>query len=235
MFRLFTAAIAMCMLVLPSVAQDGTASLTGKVQDVRDVGVPGTLAELNQFQAFADAAGVYRFAGLPAGEYRLKLSQSGFRSSIIKSIHILYGEQKSTPVVHLAIAGCGIDAGAQFDSIRFLPSGDNIGNLGGSVRLDKGRGKSVPISGADVTLLCSTGKACGAAKTDSRGEFLFQSLAPGGFSVRVTGKGFYPQASPSYTVEGGIESVYTSIYIERCHLGNCDPKRRPKKPPALCE
>jgi hypothetical protein len=229
------AATAISMLVLPLIAQDGTASLTGKVQDTRGEGVAGTLAELNQFQAVADAEGVYRFVGLPAGEYRLKLSHSGFRSSIVKSIHILDGEQRSAPVVQLALGGCGIDGGAQFDSVRFLPSGDNVGNLGGSVRLDKKRGKSMPISGADVTLLCSTGKPCGVAKTDSNGEFQFKTLAPGDFSVRVTGRGFYPEASPSYTVEGGIESTYRSIYIERCHLGNCDPQRRPRKPPTLCE
>jgi hypothetical protein len=47
--------------------------------------------------------------------------------------------------------------------------------------------------------------------------------------------GFYPQEAALYRVEEGIESIYWPIYMERCHLGNCDPKLRPPKPPALCE
>jgi hypothetical protein len=179
---------------------------------------------------------MYRLPGLPAGEYDLKLSQPGFRWSTIKSIHILGGEQKSVPDVRLAIGGC--DTGPVLDYIRFLSSGDPVGNLGGTVRLDEGPlvGNSKPIVGAIVTLLCFAGnKACGQTTTDSDGAFLFKALPPRDFSVQVTSPGFYPLNSPDYRVDERIESIYSSIYIERCPQGNCDPKLRPPKPLVHCE
>jgi hypothetical protein len=244
MRALYAAAISIWTLALPLVAQVSTATLTGKVKDITGAGVHGTVAELqlerapiNPFQTVSDATGVFHFAALPAGEYTLRLSTGGFQRLTIKAIQILDGEQKSIPVLELVLGNMNCAGGAVSDHIRFLPPGDNVGSLGGTVRLDEGPlvGKSMVIAGVDVTLTCSTGKTCGAVKTDSQGEFLFTDLPPGDFSVRVTAPGFYrTEGSPAYKVLGGIESVYTSIYIERCYLGNCDPKLRPKKPPGLC-
>ena len=58
---------------------------------------------------------------------------------------------------------------------------------------------------------------------------MFETLPPGNLSVRVNRIGFYPLNEPGYTIEEGLESVYWSIYIERCPLGNCDPRLRPEK------
>jgi hypothetical protein len=240
MRALFTAVIAVCLTIGPSIAQDGTASLTGKVQDISGAIIPGFLAELesvqapiNRFRTVGDAAGVYRFSGLPAGEYDLKLSSNGFNMLKVKSTLILGGEQSAMPIFHLAAGYCG--GPDPLDFIRFLPSANNIGNLGGTVRIDRGLGSSTPLPGAGITLICRTGKACGAAKTNADGEFLFKALPPGDFTVRVTKAGFYPAVASSYKVEAGVETVYWPIDIERCQLGNCDPKLRPKKPMAVCE
>lgn len=240
MRALFNAAIAACLTMGPSVAQDGTASLTGKVQDISGAIIPGFVAELesvqapiNRFRTVGDAAGAYRFSGLPAGEYDLKLSRNGFNTLKVKSTLILDGEQRVMPILHLTAAyNCGPEP---LDSIRFLPSADNVGNFGGTVRIDKGLESGTLLSGADITLICSTGKACGAAKTDADGRFLFKGLPPGDFSIRVTKVGFYPAVASSYKVEAGVETVYWPIDIDRCHLGNCDPKLRPKKPLVVCE
>jgi hypothetical protein len=244
MRALFTAAIAICLMTPPSAAQDGTASLTGKVEDVLGTGIADTLAELESrrtpviiFQTVADAGGAYRFSTLPAGEYDLKLSRPGFNSLIVKSTLVLNGEHRTLPTLHLA-AGANGDCRSghvEPDAIRFLRSGASIGGFGGTVRLGEGLGESTLASGADVTLVCSTGKPCGASRTDSDGQFLFKALPPGYFSVRVTAAGFYPRDSPTYRVEQGVESAYTSIYVERCPLENCDPKLRPEKPPVVCE
>jgi len=237
--------IGVCLLTLPSVAQDATAGLAGKVRDITGAGVSGTQAELlsetvpdRRFRTAADSSGVYHFSGLPTDEYTLKLFRPGFKSLTVKSIHILESEQKSLPTLQLEVgsfADCG--GHAVLDYIRFLPSGDHFGNLGGSIRIDQGPmvGKSPPVAGADVTLMCSTGKVCGATKTNSDGEFMFKALPPGNLAVRVNRTGFYPLNEPGYTIEEGLESVYWSIYLERCPLGNCDPMLRPKKPPATCE
>jgi hypothetical protein len=171
------------------------------VKDITGAGVRGTVTELeperapiNRYRTASDAGGVFRFAGLPAGEYTLRLSTGGFQRLTIKAIQILDGEQKSIPVLELVLGNMNCAGGAVSDYIRFLPPGDRVGILGGTVRLDEGPlvGKSMVIAGADVTLTCSTGKTCGAVKTDSQGEFLFTALPPGDFSVRVTATGFYP-------------------------------------------
>jgi hypothetical protein len=223
MLRLFTVVTAICMLVPPALART--------VADLESERPP-----ISRFQAVADAAGVFRFAGLPAGEYDLRLTQAGFKRLAVKSIHVLDGEQKLLPVLQLAIgevADCG--GHAVLDYIRFLPLEDQVGNLSGTVRVDQVPwvADSPPVVGAEVTLICSTG-ACGATTTDSNGEFQFRAVPSGDFSVRVTNSGFYPLAEPRYTIKPGLESIYLPIYIERCYLGNCDPKLRPKKPLAIC-
>jgi Carboxypeptidase regulatory-like domain len=136
------------------------------------------------------------------------LLSPGFQSLTVKSIQIVEGELKSVPDLRLKIGDCG--GHAVRDYIRFLPWGVRVGNLGGSVRLDQGPlvGKSPPIAGADVTLICGLGTACGATKTDSNGDFIFKNLPPGSLSVRVNLEGFYPINEHDYTVEEGLESIY---------------------------
>src|SRR5262245_10760145 len=213
-----------CLLALRSVAQDSAARLTGKVRDITGAGVSGTQAELlsetvsnRKFRTSADSAGVYDFSRLPTDEYTLKLFSPGFKSLTVKSIHILDSEQKALPTLQLEVgsmADCG--GHAVLDYIRFVPSGDHFGNLRGSVRIDQGPmvGNSPPIAGADITLICSAGKVCGATKTNADGEFMFKTVPPGNLSVRVNHAGFYPLNEPGYTVEEGLESVYWSIYVE---------------------
>jgi hypothetical protein len=225
------------------VAQVGSASLTGKVKDITGAGVPGTQVYLQsgskpgrQFGTNSDTAGQFVFTGVAADTYALKLNRPGFHLLTVKEIRILEGEQKALPTLQLdvsSMADCG--GGAALDYIRMLPSGSLLGNVGGSVRLDQGpmKGNGPPISSADVTVrFCS--KGC-TAKTDVNGDFSFGDLSPGDHSVEVTHPGFYPLYMPGYLVKQGIESIYYSVYLERCPKGNCDPKLRPRKPPAHCE
>jgi Carboxypeptidase regulatory-like domain len=234
-----------CLLIfaLASAAHDGSASLMGKVKDITGAGVPGTVAELSlespaiQFRAAADSNGVYRFSGLQLGAYTLQLRRAGFHLLTVKSVQVSDGEQKTLPDLQLEVglmADCG--GHAVRDAIRLLPSRDRAGNLVGSVRIDEGpmAGSSAPVSGADVSLLCNTRKPCRRAKTDSNGEFRFDAVPAGPYSVRVERVGFYSLTEPGYTVEDGIESIYLSVYIEACS-GNCDPRLRPKKPIATCQ
>lgn len=232
----------MFLFALPSLAQD-RASLTGKVKDITGAGIPGTQADLQsetvpdrRFRTSADSTGVYHFPGLPADEYALRLFSPGFRSLTVRSIDISEREQKALPVLQLevgSVADCG--GHAVLDYIRILPPGDHFGNLSGSINRGPPVGKGAPVEGADVILVCDTGKVCGATKSNADGEFTFKALPPGSLSVNVSVEGFYTLSEPGYTIEDGLESVYWPVYIERCPLGNCDPMLRSKKPPARCE
>jgi len=91
-------------------------------------------------------------------------------------------------------------------------------------------GDSPPVSDAKVTLGC-----CGVVKTNAKGEFLFESLGPGRYNLRVSHVGFYPLEEPDFEVKEGRELIYYPLRLERCVNGNCDSKLRPKRPPNICE
>lgn len=231
--------ICVCFLAFPALAQNITASLTGKVTDVTGAGIPGTQAELlsqtksdRRFRTSADSVGMYHFTGLPTDEYILRLELPGFNPLTVKSVHVLESEEKSLPALQLELGSIGGGSEhASLEYVRILPSSDGIGDLGGSIRIDRGSmfPKTPPITGVDVTLMCSTGQICGATRTNADGEFMFKTLPPGKFSVRVNRTGFYQMNMPGYMVREGLESVYWSIYMEPCARGNCDPRRRPTK------
>ena len=240
MRELCIAAITAFFLCVPSVAQDATATLTGKVQDLTGaVAVPSEV-ELwsanppeKAYRTRADTSGVYRLSGLPAGEYSLKLSTPGFDRLTLKSIKISEGEQRSLPPLELVIGYCG-SPGAFLDHLQLLSPEGSIGDMAGSVRLDEGS-KGPPLSGAIVRLMCSENVVCGSTKTNAKGEFIFRSVSPGTFAVRVNYAGFYPLEELGYKVSAGLESIYWPTLIERCPSGDCDPRRRSQKPLALCE
>jgi hypothetical protein len=148
----------------------------------------------------------------------------------------LDGEHKLLPTLQLEISDFACGRRPALDFMRFLPSADQGGTLVGSVRVDQKK-KPPPIAGVDVTLICGAGNVCGSTKTDSNGEFAFKAAPPGygNLSVRLSRKGFYPLDDPGFSVQEGFESIYWPLSLERCPLGNCDPKLRPKKPLGRCE
>ena len=237
-------AIGLSLVELPAGSQEGTASLSGMVRDVNGRGIAQTRAELRSetspekaFVSKADDSGEYRLARLPAGEYTLKLSSSGFEQLTVRSIQISDGEQKQAPALDLLVSNITCDGQPRPEYLRFLTPDSLVGNLGGSVRLARGPtvGNSPPVAGADVTLLCGGVSACGTTRTDLKGEFVFRALSPGLLAIRVSHAGFYRLEERGYHVKAGLESVYWSVFIERCALGDCNPSRRPAKPVAICE
>lgn len=237
--------MSICLLAVSSLAQASTASLAGRVTDLTGAGLSGVSVELRseraqnlKYRGRSDSTGTYGFSGLPADEYTLKLSLAGFNSLTVKSVHIAEGEQKSLPTLELtvgSVADCG--GHAVLDYVRVLLPQGHSGNLGGSVVVDRGPlpGKSAPVSGAEAALICTSGKTCGATKTDSDGQFIFRAIPPGKYSVRITATGYYQLTEPDYQVEGGLESIYWPVPLECCRAGNCDPRLRPKKPIITCE
>jgi hypothetical protein len=62
-------------------------------------------------------------------------------------------------------------------------------------------------------------------------------LSPGVYGLNYQRAGFYPDNATryEYSVIAGWKSVYSSVRLERCPNGNCDPKLRPKRPVQYCE
>jgi hypothetical protein len=236
------AALAVGVLAtLTALGQNDNASITGRVTDSAGAVVPAAQAELRSeskpeifLRGTSDASGVYVFDRLMDGDYTLRLIKPGFASLVLKSIHIATGEHTSLPNVQLSVSYCG--SGPAPEYLRILKSPREVGDVGGSVRLDPGptTDESPPISKARVDLVCGR-SPCRTTTTDSQGHFLFKNVPPGEYAIRVSHAGLYTGTRSGYEVQEARERIYYPVYLERCFRANCDPAKRPKKPLAICE
>jgi hypothetical protein len=212
--------IALAILVIAFSAP--AASLKGTVVDQTGAVVPHANVELasgtNKYKTQADETGVYQFSNLPAGEYSLKFSGTGFRNRTV-IIGLLESEQKRLPDVTLDIAssGCGGPPPRDLAPLR----GTLFGTLSGSV--------NPTAEDVEVTLVCRTFNVCASTKTDSNGRFSFQMISAGVYGLNFRRDGFYLENATgySYYVDAGWESVYGPKFLQQCPNGNCDPKLRP--------
>jgi len=226
-----------------SVGQVEGATIQGVLRDSTGAVIPRARIELRSESSASrallsatDGDGSYRLEGLKPGDYTLEISCPGFESLKVKSIAVSDGQQLIIPGLELAVGRNGCNLDPLLDFVRFLPPGTRVGNLGGSVRIDLGGMISDPprVAEADVMLLCGR-TVCGATRTDAKGEFMFTSLKPGHFAIRVVRQGFYPSQEEPVDIQEGRESVYYPLYIERCPGGDCNPRLRPRRPLVVCE
>jgi hypothetical protein len=105
----FSAVVWVCAFTLlfatsPSVAQQQTGDLVGIVVDPTEAVIPGAKvtvtgpALLTPREAETDPQGVYRFAGLPPGEYEVTVTAPGFRTAVQKNIGIRVGRTVAADV-----------------------------------------------------------------------------------------------------------------------------------------
>ena len=224
-----------------ALGQNYSASITGRVTDFSGAVIPAAQAELRSeskpeifLRGTTDTSGVYILNGLIGGDYTLRLISPGFAPLTLMSIHIANGEHSSLPNLQLSVSACG--SGPVLDYLRILKSAREVGDIGGSVRLDLGRmeGERPPIREARVALVCGR-SPCRTTATDSQGRFLFKDVLPGEYAISVSHAGSYTKTESGYAVQHARELIYYPIYLERCFRGNCDPARRPKKPLMICE
>ena len=235
--------------MLPTGAQDRPINISGTVLSPLGIGISHVTADLHSeasheriAESKTDDSGVYRFFSVPPGEYTLKLQAAGFARLAVRRIEVADSQQTVLPPIALSvglIADCG--GHAVLEELRVLPirvfPTSKVATLRGSVWRDQylKRGKWAPVGDAVVTLICTGESVCGTTKTDSLGDFVFSNLSAATFTIRVSRSGFYQLDEPGYAVQVGYAAAYRPILIERCPAGDCDPRRRRKKPPARCE
>jgi hypothetical protein len=233
------------VLTVASSGQDRRATVIGSVQDILGKGIAQARATLMSepsqrtvANAEADESGLYRFTSIPSGEYTIKLAAPGFAQLAVRSVSVGASEDEVLPPVELSVASlasCGGDAA--LDALRVSPASMRGGALRGKVLLDPWpkHNPTPPISDAVVTLICAGERTCGETRTNATGDFVFEGIAAGMFTLRVSQRGFYPTDVSGFIVRNGYDALYWPILVERCRSANCDPRRRPKRPPVRCE
>ncbi len=158
---------------------DGEEAIAGVTVEL--FGVNGKVAE-----AVTDAQGRYRFAGLPAGRYRIVERQpSGWldgreRLGLVDgSANGLLGADEFTGI-DLGWGSAGVD----YAFGELLP-----GTIAGRVYSDpdgdcRGEHTGPPIAGVRVELLDAEGRVIRTGQTDKQGHYRFDDLLPGQYSVR---------------------------------------------------
>jgi hypothetical protein len=232
------------ILTIASPGQDRRATVVGHIQDPLGEGIAHAratlLSETSQGRvadAEADESGAYRFSSIPSGEYAIRLAAPGFAQLAVRSVSVAGSEDKVLPPVKLSVANLACGGDPVIDALRVSPSSIRGGALRAKVLLDPWpkRTPMPPISDAIVMLICAGGRSCGETTTNASGDFAFEGTAAGTFTLHISKQDFYPSDEPGFTVQDGYDAYYRPIFIERCRSGNCDPRRRAKRPPARCE
>jgi hypothetical protein len=90
--------VALCVGVVPAVAQIGRGALAGDVSDQAGSPVPGVSVSITftatgaAREATTDAAGSYVVHGLTPGVYRVRVELTGFRPTVREGVRVITGE-----------------------------------------------------------------------------------------------------------------------------------------------
>ena len=72
-----------------------------------------------------------------------------------------------------------------------------------------------------MTLVCETGEACGATRTDPDGSYGFSGLKPGRYALKIEARGYYVREAHPYAVLAHFETVSHGLGVEQCAAGDC--------------
>lgn len=181
----------LCSLTLAVIAAHGQAasgSVSGTVVDVTNAGIPGVLVTVESPMPMAgsetDPSGKFTIAGVPPGNYTLRLQVAGFRP---RKIDVQIGEGRVTSIGSLTMdivppLPC---IGAFKTSIlrknKLPPGGKPL--LSGTTRSESG---GVLTHFTLTLLMAGTSKEIGTTSTDENGSFHFMYLMPGTYELLVS-------------------------------------------------
>jgi hypothetical protein len=198
----------------PLLAQEGTASLSGVLQDPTGAAIGGYWNAIGGYAATVtlegagggfrrvdhpDQEGRFHFSGLPAGTYTISVRTPYFDSLKVKQT-FLAGEERALPPVRLSLGASGACFSQGIDpvSTRFLAAGPAFGVLAGNVHDGQ-----QPTANARVTLACWLGRHCTddpePTRTDPQGDFEFKNIRPGRYVLTIEQQLFFPRLTTSWS------------------------------------
>jgi len=159
---------------------------------------------------FTGADGTYQFDNLPSGVYSilqtqpLDLLDGGSRAGTVAGTNV--GQAVSGTRIELIPLGGG-QQGINYDFCEILSSsiaGNVYEDADGDFVRDPGE---VPISNVLIELLDGNGSVFASTRTDAAGNYQFQNLRPGTYTLRETQPAGYLQGGQKAGSEGGNDSV----------------------------
>jgi len=163
--------------------------------------------------------GTYALRSLPPGMYNLTITADGFRSTEVHDVQ-LDGAAVRLPGVPLEIglvADCSTDRPAYY---RVSPGSVSLGAIVGVIVSDR----TMPVGDAAVLYMNGKGRI-GSQKTSERGycRFVALQIRSEEYWVSVEHEGFIPEEVRHLFVSADLESIYSSITMESCTRGHCQP------------
>lgn len=159
---------------------------------------------------FTGTDGTYQFDNLPSGVYSilqtqpLNLLDGGSRAGTVAGTNV--GQAVSGTRIELIPLGGG-QQGINYDFCEILSSsiaGNVYEDADGDLVRDPGE---VPISNILIELLDGNGSVVASTRTDAAGNYQFQNLRPGTYTLRETQPAGYLQGGQKAGSEGGNDSV----------------------------
>lgn len=171
--------------------------ITGRVLRAAD-GAPVAGAEIALLDGANAAAGTattgadggFAFENLPAGGYTVQCAAGGYQP---------------------ASQSCAVANGAATEvlfELALVPP--PLNTLAGRV---VGALDGAPIAGVSVTLLDGTGTAAGTATTDENGQYTFEGLPDGDYSLRYEADGYEPTTQTCSVNGGGVFQLVTALVV----------------------
>jgi hypothetical protein len=213
--------------------------VSGAVEDESGTHIPNVVIALltsesdaaERYVVHTDAGGLYGFADLKPGYYRLELQAPGFATATIRSIELspLRKVAQLRTVLHpLPNGACLRDVYPR--EIRLLPVGSHRGSLAGFLRMTR------PSSNRDrdrkkIQIVIRDGGRELTRIEAEKNTFRIPDLRSGKYTVQITGIGIYADIW-DVTVREDLETEY-EFPISPCRDRTCDPASRFKGDPIL--
>jgi hypothetical protein len=195
--------IALLITIVASTAGQAPINITGFLSDPNGAPIPGapiTLYSLDRIaHTTSDSTGHFQFGAVSSGEFEIEAMAPGFRT--FKQVYVADSKQKpdkmeltipmqiafvngpiivmSAPEMEREIAS-RVDCGPR-DAVTYGPrkAPDAVGLTG----IVNNRYPKVPVTGASIDLVNSSGEQIAHEQTNERGEFQFKQTRPGRYQL----------------------------------------------------
>jgi len=176
----------------------------------------------------AGSHGAFRLDGIPPGTYDIEIASPGFHSFLQHETEVRAGEKVNLGRIVLVFANpCGTSAPYQPPSIelRALPPG---GTRVSGYAYDPRESTRSQLPGISVVLTTrEKNRKTFQTKTNREGQFVFDSVPPGSYTLRASLRGRASIAVDEVPVKAGQETVIERFPMGKCRFfGFCGTHRR---------